>query len=121
MTDHEPISAAMLERVAEQFAALGEPSRLRLMNLLFDGERTVGELVDASGLSLANVSKHLGLLHRVGWVTRQKHGVMVRYGLADARTVALCELMCNRVRERAQAEAALTSANPATTPRRRRG
>lgn len=121
MSDHPPISAAMLERVAEQFRALGEPSRLRLMNLLFSGELTVGELVEASGLSLANVSKHLGLLHQVGWVTRRKDGVSVRYALADARTVALCELMCNRVRERAEAEAALTSTDPATTTRRRRG
>lgn len=121
MSEHAPISAAMLERVAEQFFALGEPSRLRLMNLLFDGERSVGELVEASGLSLANVSKHLGLLHRAGWVTRRKDGVSVRYGLADARTVALCELMCSRVRERAEAEAALTSAEAGTSPRRRRG
>lgn len=96
----------MLERVAEQFRALGEPSRLSLMNLLFDGERTVGELVAASGLSLANVSKHLGILHQVGWVTRRKEGLNVRYALADERTFGLCELMCDRVRERATAEAA---------------
>lgn len=93
----------MLERVAEQFRALGEPSRLRLMNLLFDGERSVGELVEESGLSLANVSKHLGLLHQVGWVKRRKDGVSVIYALADERTFGLCELMCSRVRELAAA------------------
>ncbi len=106
----------MLERVAEQFRALGEPSRLRLMNLLFDGEQTVGELVTASGLSLANVSKHLGLLHQVGWVTRKKDGVRVVYALADERTFGLCELMCNRVRELAAAVAEL--AQPAKKRRR---
>ncbi len=106
----------MLERVAEQFRALGEPSRLRLMNLLFDGEQTVGELVEASGLSLANVSKHLGLLHQVGWVTRKKDGVRVVYALADERTFGLCELMCNRVRELAAAVAEL--AQPAKKRRR---
>ena len=72
MAKHETMSAAMLERVAEQFRALGEPSRLLLMNLLFDAEHTVGELVTESGLSLANVSKHLGILHQAGWVTRRK-------------------------------------------------
>lgn len=106
----------MLERVAEQFRALGEPSRLRLMNLLFDGEQAVGELVEASGLSLANVSKHLGLLHQVGWVTRKKDGVRVVYALADERTFGLCELMCNRVRELAAAVAEL--AQPAKKRRR---
>ncbi len=116
MSKHEAMSDAMLERVAEQFRALGEPSRLRLMNLLFDGEQTVGELVTASGLSLANVSKHLGLLHQVGWVTRKKDGVRVVYALADERTFGLCELMCNRVRELAAAVAEL--AQPAKKRRR---
>jgi len=108
------MTPAMLERVAAQFRALAEPSRLTLMNALFNGEQTVGELVTASGLSLANVSKHLGVLHRAGWVTRQKDGLSVRYALADDRTFGLCELMCDRVRELATAEAA------ATAPPRRR-
>lgn len=109
MTNHAQMNDAMLQRVAEQFRALGEPSRLQLMNLLFDGECTVGDLVTASGLSLANVSKHLGLLHQTGWVTRRKDGVRVLYALADDRTFALCELMCTRVRELAAAEAALVA------------
>jgi DNA-binding transcriptional ArsR family regulator len=106
--------AAMLVRVAEQFRALAEPSRLQLMNCLFAGERTVGELVDASGLSLANVSKHLGVLWRAGWVEREKDGLVVRYRLADERTFGLCELMCERVRARTASEAALLA-----LPRRR--
>lgn len=101
------MTPAMLQRVAEQFRALAEPSRLQLMNLLFAGERTVGELVAASGLSFANASKHLGLLHRAGWVTRRKDGLNVVYALADDRTLALCDLMCSRVRERAAGEARL--------------
>lgn len=101
------MSPAMLERVAEQFRALAEPSRLLLMNCLFDRERSVGELVERSGLSLANVSKHLGLLHRAGWVTRRKDGLSVIYALADERTFGLCELMCDRVREHAAAVAEL--------------
>lgn len=109
MAKHQPMPPAMEERVAEQFRALGEPSRLRLMNLLFDGEHTVSELVEASGLGLANVSKHLGILHQAGWVTRRKDGVSVLYGLADERTYGLCELMCARVREMATAAAALAS------------
>lgn len=106
MSHHETMTPSMLERVAEQFRALGEPSRLRLMNLLFGGGRTVGDLVAASGLSLANVSKHLRLLHQSGWVTRRKDGVAVVYALADDRTFALCDIMCSRVRALAAAEAA---------------
>ena len=116
MPSHETMTPAMLERVAEQFRALGEPSRLRLMNLLFAGERTVGDLVTESGLSLANVSKHLGLLHQSGWVTRRKSGLNVVYALSDDRAFGLCDLMCARVRERAAAEARFATAAP---PRRR--
>jgi DNA-binding transcriptional ArsR family regulator len=112
MKRHELLTPGLLERVAEQFRALGEPSRLRLMNLLFNGERTVGQLCDASGMSLANVSKHLGLLHQAGWVVRRKEGVSVVYALADERTFGLCELMCDRVRERAQHAAAAVTAAP---------
>ena len=99
------MSPALLQGAAEQFKALGEPSRLLLMNLLFDGERTVGELVTESGLSQANVSKQLAVLFRTGWVLRDKQGLTVRYRLADERTFALCELMCSRVREQALAAA----------------
>ena len=109
MTKHEPMSPAMRERVAAQFKALAEPSRLLLMGRLFDGRATVGELVDDSGLSLANVSKHLGVLHRAGWVHREKDGLSVWYSLADERAFGLCELMCARVRELAAVEAKITA------------
>lgn len=115
MSKRTQMTPAMLERVAEQFRALSEPSRLALMSELFAGERNVSELVDATGLSLANVSKHLGILHQAGWVSRRKDGLHVVYALADDRTQQLCDMMCARVRERAEAEAALTAA-----PTRRR-
>lgn len=102
--EHSPLDDDMLERVAAQFRALSEPSRLRLMNLLFGGERTVGELALASGLGMANVSKHLSILFAAGFVARQKQDVRVLYSLGDERTVELCELMCRRVRERAETE-----------------
>lgn len=121
---HETMSPPVLERVAEQFRALSEPSRLRLMNLLFGGERSVGDLVDASGLSLANVSKHLSVLHQAGWVSRRKDGLRVVYTLADDRVLSLCELMCTRVRELAEQHAVAMQPTTAAGPkagRRRRG
>lgn len=106
MARRDVMSDAMLARVAEQFRALAEPSRLRLMNLLFDGEHSVGELVQLSGLTLANVSKHLGILHQCGWVDRRRDGLHVYYALADDRAAVLCETMCDRVQRLAQASAA---------------
>jgi ArsR family transcriptional regulator len=76
------LTPATIELVAERFRALGEPARLHIMNALRAGERTVGELVEATGLGTANVSKHLHLLHAAGFVTRRKEGLFVHYGLA---------------------------------------
>lgn len=83
--------------VAERFRGLAEPARLRMLAALRDGEMTVSELVDATGLGQANVSKHLGLLHGLGFVTRRKEGLFVYYGLADGDVDRLCDIMCGRV------------------------
>ena len=99
-TRDEPMPEAFLARVAEQFKALSDPVRLAILNALFAGDRCVGELAEEVGSLIANVSKHLAVLHAAGWVTRTRDGTSIRYSLADTRTAALCELMCARVRER---------------------
>lgn len=90
-----------IELVAERFRALAEPARLHLMNELRGGERTVGELVDATGLATGNVSKHLRLLHAAGFVTRRKEGLYVYYGLAGDDVFRLCDIMCGRIESEA--------------------
>lgn len=62
-----------------------------------DGEVTVSGLVDETGLSQANVSKHLQLLHTLGFVKRRKEGLFVYYSLADQAVFALCDIMCDRL------------------------
>lgn len=118
--DKEPMPESFLERVAEQFKALSDPVRLSLLNALFEGEKSVGQLADEVGSSFANVSKHLSVLHAAGWITRSRDGTTVLCALADKRTAALCELMCARVRERAakEGELAVATASPAATTRR---
>jgi DNA-binding transcriptional ArsR family regulator len=91
-----------IELIAERFRALAEPARLHLMTSLRDGERTVGELVEATGLGTANVSKHLQLLHAAGFVTRRKDGLHVRYALADEDVFRLCDIMCGRLESEAE-------------------
>jgi ArsR family transcriptional regulator len=86
-----------IELVAERFRALAEPARLHLMNELRRGERTVGELVDLTGLTTGNVSKHLRLLYATGFVTRRKEGLHVYYGIAGDDVFRLCDIMCGRI------------------------
>lgn len=87
----------LLALVAERFKALAEPARLELLNALRRGERTVGELVEATTLGQANVSKHLQLLHGLGFVSRRKEGLFVYYALADRTVFELCDIMCGRL------------------------
>lgn len=91
------MSPALLAAVADRFKALGEPVRLSLLQALRKKEMSVGELVAATGLGQANVSKHLQQLLNCGYVTRRKEGTFVFYRLADDEVFALCDLMCGRI------------------------
>ena len=99
-----------IELVAERFRALAEPARLHLMSAMRRGERTVGELVEATGLGTANVSKHLQLLHAAGFVRRRKEGLHVYYGLADEDVFRLCDIMCGRLEAEARTQRRVLSA-----------
>lgn len=93
------ISPEALELVASRFRVLGEPLRLRLLNHLRDGEKSVNDLVTIADTSQANVSKHLGILMHAGLVDRRKDGVFAFYYIADDLVFELCDLVCSRMRD----------------------
>ena len=86
-----------LQRVAAYFQALAEPTRLRILNLLRAGERSVGELAELCGSSPANVSRHLAMLTNHGFVAREGRGTSVYYRIADESVYALCDLVCGNI------------------------
>ena len=59
----------------------------------------LGELVEALGSTQQNVSKHLGVLHQAGIVSRRKVGNRVVYAIADHSVFALCELVCGGLQQ----------------------
>lgn len=91
------LTPEILDMVALRFKVLAESARLEILSCLRDGEMTVSELVENTGLGQANVSKHLQLLHANGFVTRRKEGLFVYYSLADASVFQLCDMMCGRI------------------------
>jgi DNA-binding transcriptional ArsR family regulator len=93
-----PLPDPLVELIAQRFRVLGEPMRIKLLDRLRDGPATVGELREALGASQQNVSKHLGVLHQAGIVSRTKVGTAVRYEIADESVFALCELVCGGLR-----------------------
>ena len=84
-------------RVAERLRILGQPVRLRLVELLMESASTPQELSDALGLSQQNVSKHLLTLHRAGVVSRKPSGANVVYALADQAAVTILRLTLDSV------------------------
>lgn len=103
----DSLSPEVLELIATRFRVLAEPARLRILNELMVGERTVSELVDATELHQANVSKHLQLLRTSGFVERRKEGLYAHYRVADHSVGELCRIMCNRLEAEAEEQAAL--------------
>jgi ArsR family transcriptional regulator len=82
-----------LVKVAGQFRLLGEPMRLKILQVLSVRPLTVGEIVAATGATQSNISKHLSLLASAGVITRQKDGQFVYYGVSSPLTLKLCELV----------------------------
>lgn len=81
---------------AKLFRGFADPSRLSILEALRERPRSVGEVVDATGLSQPNVSNHLACLLDCGLVAREQRGRFAYYGLADDRVedlLALAELL----------------------------
>jgi len=93
----------LLAVVARRFRVLADPARLAILHELQGGERTVSELVEATGFLQGTLSKHLQTLHDAGFVRRRRDGQFVNYALADANVLALCEQMCGRIEVEADA------------------
>lgn|GEM_PF-112110 len=86
-----PMATPLYELKAQFFRSLGHPARIRVLELLRDGERSVGELVGEVGLEASHLSQQLGVLRRAGLVTTRKQGTTVYYALATPLIAGLLE------------------------------
>jgi DNA-binding transcriptional ArsR family regulator len=88
------IPGKMIELVARRFQILGEPCRLRILQVLEERPMTVNQIVDALEGNQPNISKHLQILFDAGLVGRERSGNNVLYSIADPVVFKLCELVC---------------------------
>jgi DNA-binding transcriptional ArsR family regulator len=84
----------LLELIARRFRVIGEPMRIRLLNHLREREHSVNELVELTGSSQQNVSKHLGVLLDANIVARRKVANQARYSIVDQSVFRLCDEVC---------------------------
>ncbi|GAB4555869.1 MAG: hypothetical protein Tsb0014_48100 [Pleurocapsa sp.] len=84
------IYLSQLEKLAERFKILSEPSRLQILQAICHQERSVSEICDRTQLNQANVSKHLQLLKIAGVVACRRVGICRYYRIVDSDLLNLC-------------------------------
>jgi DNA-binding transcriptional ArsR family regulator len=89
-----PLPDDLVDMIAERFRVLSDPTRIKLLDRLREGEASVLDLTEAIGTTQQNVSKHLVMLHRAGIVARRKHGNFAYYSIVDEGVFELCEAVC---------------------------
>jgi DNA-binding transcriptional ArsR family regulator len=94
MTISHPLPDDFVELIARRFTALSEPTRIKLLDRLREGEATVLELTELIGTTQQNISKHLGVLQQAGIVARRKQGNFSYYRIVDEGVLSLCEAVC---------------------------
>jgi DNA-binding transcriptional ArsR family regulator len=92
------LSDALFEPVAERLRLLADATRLRILNVLREGESSVVHIVRKVGASQPNVSRHLALLLRAGIVTKRQAGRNVHYRIVDPFVDEICEAICGSLR-----------------------
>jgi DNA-binding transcriptional ArsR family regulator len=117
MTLPHPLPEELAELIARRFRAIGEPLRVRMLDLLRDGELSVNELAERLGAGQQNVSKHLAVLVDAGMLARRKEGTHVYYRIADEGVFALCEQVCGTLQSQLSTLAALVGGETALTCR----
>ena|SRR5436305_12613306 len=83
------VSRPLYQAKAELFKTLGHPARIRILELLSERERAVGEMLPEVGVEATNLSQHLAVLRRSGLVTFRKEGSTVYYTLTSPAVAEL--------------------------------
>ena len=114
MTLPHPLPEDLAELIARRFRALGEPLRVRILDLLREQELSVTALAQQLDAGQQNVSKHLAVLVDAGMLARRKDGTHAYYRIADEGVFALCEQVCGSLQTQLAALNALVAG--AATP-----
>jgi len=101
---------------AELFRTLGHPARVRILEVLREGERSVGELQTILGADSSRVSQHLAVLRRQGLVDNRRAGTSVRYHVKEPRALQLMEIARQILSAQVQAAQALLDDLATPTP-----
>jgi DNA-binding transcriptional ArsR family regulator len=84
-----------IEQLAKKFKILSESSRLKILRSLFQGEKSVTEIIESTGLMQANVSKQLKILQSNNFLKCRASGLLRYYSVIDPTTLKICNILCD--------------------------
>jgi ArsR family transcriptional regulator len=90
-------SDAVFESVAELFALLSTPVRLKIIGALCNGEKNVSQLLAEIDTTQPNMSQHLATLYRAGVLGKRRDSTQIYYRLQSERVATLCRAVCTQV------------------------
>ncbi len=93
MDQEQDTKKRIYELHAEICQTLSNPKRLEILDLLREGEMSVGELASRMGIRVANLSQHLAILRKRGVVIARREGVNSYYRVADPKIIQACMLI----------------------------
>ncbi|MBI3367864.1 MAG: winged helix-turn-helix transcriptional regulator [Burkholderiales bacterium] len=98
---------AVFDSVAELFALLSTPIRLKIIGALCHGEKNVSQLLGEIDTTQPNMSQHLSTLYRAGVLGRRRDSTQIYYRLQSERVATLCRAVCTQVAIELDAQADL--------------
>jgi DNA-binding transcriptional ArsR family regulator len=90
-----PDLANSADRASEFLKSMANPQRLRILCLIMDGERPVGEIAEAIGANQSSVSQNLALMRREGLVAPRRDGQTIYYRIAEKKLVKVLKLLAD--------------------------
>ncbi len=87
----------VFDSVAELFAVLSTPIRLKIISAVCNGEKNVSQLLSEIDTTQPNMSQHLNMLYRSGVLSKRREGTQVYYRLQSERVATLCRAVCTQV------------------------
>ena len=103
------VKIEVLNLQAELCKSLSDPKRLRIIQELREGERSVGELAGILGIKQSNTSQHLATLRKIGIISPRKVGSTVYYKLVSPKIAEACDLVHEVIAERLSKSQKLSS------------
>jgi DNA-binding transcriptional ArsR family regulator len=115
----QALSGPVLDLIAGRLKVLADPTRLRILDALRAGERSVLELARAAGTGQPNASRHLALLLKAGLVANRQDGRQVFYRVVDPFIEPICDAICGSLRAHFEVQQHLAETMPRPRTRRR--